>query len=58
MIPKAGTAADIYAVDALATAIEAAKGRTKKVGFEVIIETALGFPTSPRSPAPARGCRR
>jgi malyl-CoA/(S)-citramalyl-CoA lyase len=43
MIPKAGTAADIYAVDALATAVEAAKGRRKKVGFEVIIETALGF---------------
>ena len=35
MIPKAGTAADIYAVDALVTAIETAKGRTKKVGFEV-----------------------
>ena len=43
MIPKAGTAADIYAVDALASAIETGKGRTKKVGFEVIIETALGF---------------
>lgn len=43
MIPKAGCAADIYAVDALASAIETAKGRTKKVGFEVIIETALGF---------------
>ena len=43
MIPKAGCAADIYAVDALAFAIETAKGRTKKVGFEVIIETALGF---------------
>jgi len=43
MIPKAGTAGDLYAVDALATAIEAAKGRTKRIGFEVIIETALGF---------------
>jgi malyl-CoA/(S)-citramalyl-CoA lyase len=43
MIPKAGTAADIYAVDALATAIETARQRSKKVGFEVIIETALGF---------------
>ena len=43
MIPKAGNAKDIYAVDALASAIEMAKGRTKKVGFEVIIETALGF---------------
>ena len=43
MIPKAGCAADIYAVDALASAIEMARGRRKKVGFEVIIETALGF---------------
>jgi malyl-CoA/(S)-citramalyl-CoA lyase len=43
MIPKAGTAADLYAVDALVTAIEAAKGRTRRVGLEVIIETALGF---------------
>ena len=43
MIPKAGTAADLYAVDALVTAAEAAAGRAKRVGFEVIIETALGF---------------
>lgn len=43
MVPKVGTAADLYAVDALITAVEAAKGRTKKVGLEVIIETALGF---------------
>ena len=43
MIPKVGTPADLYAVDALITAVEAAKGRTKRVGLEVIIETALGF---------------
>ena len=43
MIPKVGTAADLYAVDALITAIEAAKGRTRRVGLEIIIETALGF---------------
>jgi malyl-CoA/(S)-citramalyl-CoA lyase len=43
MIPKAGTAADLYAVDALVTAVEAAAGRARRVGFEVIIETALGF---------------
>lgn len=42
MIPKVGCAADIYAVDALVTAIEAACGRTKPVGFEVIIESAAG----------------
>ncbi|MEM9637018.1 MAG: L-malyl-CoA/beta-methylmalyl-CoA lyase [Pseudomonadota bacterium] len=43
MIPKVGCAADIYAVDALVTAIEAAKGRTKKITFEVIIESAAGI---------------
>jgi malyl-CoA/(S)-citramalyl-CoA lyase len=43
MIPKVGTPADLYAVDALITAVEATKGRTKRVGLEVIIETALGF---------------
>lgn len=43
MIPKVGCAADIYAVDALVTAIEAAKGRTKPIGFEVIIESAAGI---------------
>ncbi len=43
MIPKVGCAADVYAVDALVTAIETAKGRTKKVSFEVIIESAAGI---------------
>ncbi|MEY1554036.1 L-malyl-CoA/beta-methylmalyl-CoA lyase [Yoonia sp. R2331] len=43
MIPKVGCAADIYAVDALVTAIEAAKGRRKPVAFEVIIESAAGI---------------
>lgn len=43
MIPKAGNARDIYAVDALVSAIEAAKGRKKRIGFEVIIETAQGL---------------
>lgn len=43
MIPKAGTAADIYAIDMLVTQIEAAKGYTSKIGFEMIIETALGM---------------
>ena len=43
MIPKVGCAADIYAVDALVTAIETAKGRTKKITFEVIIESAAGI---------------
>ena len=43
MIPKAGNAKDIYAVDALVSAIEAARGRARRIGFEVIIETAAGL---------------
>ena len=43
MIPKVGCAEDVYAVDALVTAIERAKGRTKKINFEVIIESAAGI---------------
>ncbi len=43
MIPKVGCAADIYAVDALVTAIEAAKDREKRINFEVIIESAAGI---------------
>ena len=43
MIPKVGNASDIYAVDALVTAIEAAKGRSKSINFEVIIESAAGL---------------
>jgi malyl-CoA/(S)-citramalyl-CoA lyase len=43
MIPKVGTAADVYAVDMLVTQIEAATKATKRIGFEMIIETALGM---------------
>lgn len=43
MIPKVGCAADLYAVDALVTAVEAAKGRKKRIGFEAIIESAAGI---------------
>ena len=43
MIPKAGNASDIYAVDALVTAAEKAKGRKKKLAFEAIIETSAGI---------------
>lgn len=43
MIPKVGTAADVYAVDMLVTQVEEAVGRKKKIGFELIIETALGM---------------
>ena len=43
LIPKAGNASDIYAVDALVTAVEKAKGRKKPIKFEVIIESAAGI---------------
>lgn len=43
MIPKAGSASDIYAVDALVTAVERAKGRAKRINFEVIVESAAGI---------------
>ena len=43
MIPKVGTGADVYALDMLVTQIETAKGRKRRIGFEHIIETALGM---------------
>ena len=43
MIPKAGTAADIYALDMLVTQVEDATQVEKRIGFEMIIETALGM---------------
>jgi malyl-CoA/(S)-citramalyl-CoA lyase len=43
LIPKTGVAADVYAVDMLVTQIETAKKRSKRIGFEVLIETALGM---------------
>ncbi|MEM1350923.1 MAG: L-malyl-CoA/beta-methylmalyl-CoA lyase [Pseudomonadota bacterium] len=43
MIPKVGCAADVYAVDALVSAIETAKNRSRKITFEVIIESAAGI---------------
>jgi malyl-CoA/(S)-citramalyl-CoA lyase len=43
LIPKVGVPQDVYAVDMLVTQIEAAKKRDKRIGFEVLIETALGM---------------
>ena len=43
MIPKAGNAKDVYALDAMISAIEQGKGATKRLGLEVIIETAAGL---------------
>jgi malyl-CoA/(S)-citramalyl-CoA lyase len=42
-LPKVGVAADVYALDVLVTQIENAHGRSKRIGFEVMIETALGL---------------
>jgi malyl-CoA/(S)-citramalyl-CoA lyase len=43
MIPKAGWAEDVYAVDALVTSVEAAMGHEKKLRLECIVETAAGI---------------
>jgi malyl-CoA/(S)-citramalyl-CoA lyase len=43
MVPKAGNAKDIYAVDSIVSAIEQEKGRDKHIGLECIIETAAGL---------------
>ena len=43
MIPKVGTAADVYAVDMLVSQIEVTKSIRKRIGFSLIIETALGM---------------
>ena len=43
MVPKVGTASDVYAIDMLLTQIEDAKGFKKRIGLEHIIETALGM---------------
>jgi len=43
MIPKAGTASDVYALDMLCTQIEDNMKTEKRIGFELIIETALGM---------------
>ena len=43
LIPKVGVAADVYAVDMLVTQIETSTQRAKRLGIEVLIETALGL---------------
>ncbi len=43
MIPKLGNAGDVYAVDALVSAIEQAKGRSRRIALEGIIESAAGL---------------
>lgn len=43
MIPKVGRPEDVYALDLLATQAEQAVGRNKRLGFLLLIETALGL---------------
>lgn len=43
MIPKVGCASDVYAIDMLVTQASDFIGRKKRIGLEVIIETALGL---------------
>ena len=43
MIPKVRSAADIYAVDALVPAVEAATGCSAPINFEVTIESPAGI---------------
>lgn len=43
LVPKVGVSQDLYAMDMLVTQIENAMGRTKRIGFEALIETALGL---------------
>ncbi len=43
LIPKAGTASDVYMVDCLLTQIEESKKIKNKIGLECLIETALGM---------------
>ena len=43
LLPKAGTASDIYMIDCLLTQIENNKKFKNKIGIECLIETALGM---------------
>ena len=43
LIPKVGVPEDVYAIDMLVTQIEQFKKYEKKIGLELLIETALGM---------------
>lgn len=43
LIPKVGTASDVYMIDCLVTQIEEAMGLKHSIGLEALIETALGM---------------
>ncbi len=54
MIPKVGTASDVYAIDMMCTQIEDGMGLDKRIGFELIIETALGMQNLPEIAAASK----
>jgi citrate lyase beta subunit len=43
LVPKVGVPADLYCVETLISQVEQAKGYSRKVGLEALIETALGM---------------
>ena len=43
LLPKAGTASDIYMLSAMLNQIETSKGFKNRIGIEVLIETTLGM---------------
>ncbi len=43
LVPKVGTASDVYAIDMLLTQIETAMGFKNRIGLEIMIESALGM---------------
>jgi citrate lyase subunit beta/citryl-CoA lyase len=43
LVPKVGVPADLYTVETMVSQIEVAKGLTRRVGLEALIETALGM---------------
>ena len=43
LLPKAGTASDVYMIDCLLTQIETNKKLKNRIGIECLIETALGM---------------
>jgi citrate lyase subunit beta/citryl-CoA lyase len=43
LLPKAGTASDVYMLSAMLNQIETSKGLKNRIGIEVLIETTLGM---------------
>ena len=43
LLPKAGTASDVYMLSAMLNQIETAEGFKNRIGIEVLIETTLGM---------------